>query len=101
MRPTGLKAFEKRTDEKSAIYAYEQRESAQFDEGHEGQFRANQRAWDWFHAQAAWYKRTATWWVVSAKKEETRLKRLATLIECLDQEKKIDQILSPRKPDGG
>jgi uncharacterized protein YdeI (YjbR/CyaY-like superfamily) len=97
MRPAGLKAFEKRTDERSAIYAYEQRHAAQLDEAHERQFRANQHAWDWFHAQAAWYRRTATWWVVSAKKEETRLKRLATLIDCSAQGKKIDQLLSSPK----
>jgi uncharacterized protein YdeI (YjbR/CyaY-like superfamily) len=97
MRPAGLKAFEKRSEEKSSIYAYEQKESAQFDQAHERQFRANQSAWDWFQTQAAWYRRTATWWVVSAKREETRLKRLATLIECSEQGKKIDQLLSSRK----
>ncbi len=101
MRDAGLKAFEKRSAEKSAIYAYEQRQAAELDEAHESRFRANQSAWDWFQAQAAWYKRTATWWVVSAKKEETRLKRLTLLIECSEQEKKIDQLLSSRKPESG
>jgi uncharacterized protein YdeI (YjbR/CyaY-like superfamily) len=69
MRTAGLKAFEERAEEKSGLYAYEQ------------QFRANKKAWDFFQAQAAWYRRAAIWWVISAKKEETRLKRLATLIE--------------------
>jgi len=99
MRAAGLAAFEKRSAEKSAIYAYEQRDSAQLDEAHERQFRANQRAWDWFQAQAPWYRRTATWWVVSAKKEETRLKRLATLIECSEQGTKIDQLTWRREPE--
>jgi uncharacterized protein YdeI (YjbR/CyaY-like superfamily) len=80
MRPAGLAAFAERAGEKSGIYAYEQK-AAQLDDEYERQFRANQQAWDFFQAQAAWYRRTAIWWVISAKKEETRLKRLATLIE--------------------
>jgi uncharacterized protein YdeI (YjbR/CyaY-like superfamily) len=80
MRPAGLKAFEERREEQSGIYAYEQ-ENAELTAAYEQQFRANKKAWDFFQAQAAWYQRTATWWVISAKKEETRLKRLATLIE--------------------
>ena len=39
------------------------------------------QAWDFFGAQAPWYRRTLIWWVVSAKQEKTRLKRLATLIQ--------------------
>jgi uncharacterized protein YdeI (YjbR/CyaY-like superfamily) len=92
MRTAGLKAFEKRTEAKSAIYAYERRDSARLEEAHEEQFRANALAWDWFNAQAPWYRRTSTHWVVSAKREETRLKRLATLIECSAQEKRIDPL---------
>ena len=81
MRPAGLKAFAARTEDKSGIYAYEQRDAARLDEASERRFRDNGRAWDFFQAQAAWYRRAAIWWVVSAKKEDTRLKRLATLIE--------------------
>ena len=80
MCPAGLKAFEERKEERSGIYAYEQ-ENAELHAAYEQQFRANKKAWDFFQAQAAWYQRTAIWWVISAKKEETRLKRLATLIE--------------------
>src|SRR6478672_9562634 len=65
MHPAGLKAFEARADDKSAIYAYEQKD-ARFDAADEQEFRANQGAWDFFHAQAPWYQRTATWWVISA-----------------------------------
>jgi uncharacterized protein YdeI (YjbR/CyaY-like superfamily) len=101
MRPAGLKAFEKRSEKKSSIYAYEQSEAAHLDEAHEQRFRANHSAWEWFQAQAAWYKRNATWWVVSAKREETKLKRLTTLIECSEQGKKIDRLLSSPKPKSG
>lgn len=80
MQPAGLAAFERRSEEKSAIYSYEQRKAAAFDEAHERQFRQNAAAWEFFQAQPPWYRRTATYLVVSAKKEETRQKRLADLI---------------------
>jgi uncharacterized protein YdeI (YjbR/CyaY-like superfamily) len=79
MRPAGLKAFQERTGERSGIYAYEQKNAAGLGV-YEKQFRANKKAWKFFEAQAPWYRKTATWWVISAKKEDTRLKRLATLI---------------------
>ena len=80
MHPAGLKAFGRRTEERSATYSYEQRKSARLDPGAERSFRANKKAWAYFRAQAPGYRQTATWWVISAKREETRNKRLATLI---------------------
>lgn len=80
MQPSGLKAFQKRDQERSGVYAYEQR-SHKLNDIYEKKLRTNKKAWDFFQAQAPWYQRTASWWVMSAKKEETRLKRLATLIE--------------------
>jgi uncharacterized protein YdeI (YjbR/CyaY-like superfamily) len=80
MRPAGLKAFERRTDERSAIYSYEQRKKARLDPEAERSFRANKKAWTFFRAQAPSYQRAAIWWVISAKREKTRQKRLATLI---------------------
>lgn len=79
MRPGGLRAFEQRSDDKSRIYAYEQGR-ATLDDEQERQFRANTAAWDFFQARPASYRQTAIWWVISAKKDETRRKRLATLI---------------------
>jgi uncharacterized protein YdeI (YjbR/CyaY-like superfamily) len=81
MTPAGHRAFEKRSDEKSAIYAYEQRHNAVLGDEFEKQFQANPKAWEWFQAQPPSYRKTAIWWVISAKQEATRLKRLATLIE--------------------
>ena len=95
MRPAGRKAFEERAEEKTGVYSYEQRHTAQFDEAHEQQFRANQPAWDFFQAQPAGYRRLAIWWVVSAKKEATRLKRLATLIEDSAQGRAIAALARP------
>jgi uncharacterized protein YdeI (YjbR/CyaY-like superfamily) len=80
MHPAGLRAFERRTDERSAIYSYEQRRAARLDPDAERSFRAKKKAWTFFQAQAPSYQRVAIWWVISAKREETRKKRLQTLI---------------------
>ncbi len=84
MQPAGTKAFEARSAERSSIYAYEQR-PASLPEPDEQQFRANAAAWEFFQSQAPSYRRTAIWWVVSAKREETRAKRLTTLIADSEQ----------------
>ena len=81
VQPAGLAAFERRAPERTGIYAYEQRATAALDAAAERTFRANAAAWEFFQAQAPSYRRTITWWVVSARREETRRKRLATLIE--------------------
>jgi uncharacterized protein YdeI (YjbR/CyaY-like superfamily) len=81
MRPAGRAAFEARRQERSGLYSYEQRHAAALDDAAEWQFRADERAWAFFNGQAAWYRRAAIWWVVSAKQEATRRRRLATLID--------------------
>lgn len=95
--PAGLAAFEKRSEKKSGIYSYEQRKSAELGDAYERQFRANEAAWEYFQAQAPSYRQTAIWWIVSAKKEETRQKRLAVLIESSAQERWIPGMLRPDK----
>lgn len=81
MTPAGLAAFEVRADERSAIYAHEQRHSASLSVAEEKQFEANKAAWAWFQAKPPSYQKNALYWVVSVKKEETRQKRLVTLID--------------------
>jgi uncharacterized protein YdeI (YjbR/CyaY-like superfamily) len=88
MRPSGIAAFQQRTEENTAVYSYEQTE-AQLGAEYERQFQANEAAWSFFQAQPPWYRKTATRWVTSAKREETRLKRLATLIEDSEQGRTI------------
>lgn len=80
MLPAGLKAFELRKEEKSGIYAYENRKLAEFGKAEEKRLRARPKAWDFFQRQPAGYRKLATWWVISAKREETRQKRLDKLI---------------------
>jgi len=79
MRPAGLRAFEGRTASKSAIYSYE-RPLATLAGDEQQIFQANAGAWSWFRAQPPSYQRTATYWVVSAKRPETRARRLNALI---------------------
>ena len=81
MRPAGLAAFEARTDARSAVYSYEQRHAAAFAPDDEARFRANAAAWGWWEKRPISYRTAATYWVVSAKKAETRARRLDTLIE--------------------
>jgi len=80
MSPAGMKAYEARTAERSEIYSYEQRKSAAFSPADERRFRAERAAWEYFQSCPPSYRQLATWWVVSAKKPETREKRLAKLI---------------------
>ncbi|MCC6626519.1 MAG: YdeI/OmpD-associated family protein [Chloroflexi bacterium] len=96
MRPAGLTAFAARTAARSGTYSFEQRATVALGEDYERRFRANQAAWDFFQAQAAGYRRTASWWVISAKREETRLRRLATLIDDSAQGRAI--ALLARRP---
>jgi len=80
MQPAGLRAFEHRRESKSAIYSYEN-ETRILPSADEKKLRANKKAWEFFNAQPPGYRRVAIYWVTSAKKEETRVRRLATLIE--------------------
>jgi uncharacterized protein YdeI (YjbR/CyaY-like superfamily) len=80
MHHAGLKAHDARREEKTGVYSYEQLHG-ELVEPYAGRLRRNRAAWQFFQAQAPWYRRKASWWIVSAKKEETRLRRLATLIE--------------------
>jgi len=80
MKPEGLKAFQARKEYRSGIYSYEQR-SDRLPEPYEKKLKQNKAAWAFFQAQPSWYRKQVYWWVVSAKKEETRLKRLEKFIE--------------------
>ena len=93
MHPTGTMAHQARSEAKSGIYAYEQRQTAELPEAMARRFRRHRKAWAFFQAQPAGYRRTATWWVVSAKKEETRERRLATLIEDSAAGRPIKQLV--------
>jgi uncharacterized protein YdeI (YjbR/CyaY-like superfamily) len=79
MHAAGLKAFRDRDVEKTRRYSFENR-PLPFDAAATRRFKADAKAWAWFSKQAPGYRRTAQWWVMSAKREETRARRLAILI---------------------
>ena len=81
MRPAGLDAFALRRENRSGIYSYEQRTAA-LPEPYAAMLAANKRAEAFFAAQPPSYRKLACWWVVSAKQEETRSKRLGKLIDA-------------------
>lgn len=91
MRPAGVAAFAKRDPKKSAIYSYERATAREMllDEAAMASIKADKKAWAFFDAQAPWYKRTCAHWVTNAKRPETRAKRIAILIECSRQGKRI------------
>ena len=80
MQPAGLAAYARRKEEKSGIYAYENRKKAVFDEADEKQFRANRPAWEFFQRQPPSYRQNVIWALATAKKEETRRRKLEKLI---------------------
>lgn len=80
MQPAGLASFENRKEDKSKIYSYEN-EEVKFSSDFEKLFKANKIAWDYFQSLAPSYRKPSTNWVMSAKQEATRIKRLKELID--------------------
>lgn len=97
MRPAGLKAFKARDPEKSGVYSFEQRQAAKLSPEAERKFKANKRAWKFFESQPPGYRRIATWYVVSAKQEQTRARRLARLIKDSAEGRRIGLLQRPDK----
>lgn len=81
MTKAGLAAFAARDEGRTGVYSFENRPAA-LEPAFEQRFRANRAAWAWYQEQAPWYRRTTAFWVMSAKKPETRERRLAALIDC-------------------
>ncbi|WP_234736872.1 YdeI/OmpD-associated family protein [Tellurirhabdus bombi] len=90
MAPAGLAAFEKREESKSKVYSFEQ-DSVQLDAIAEATFRQNEAAWTWFNTQAPSYRKAAIWWVMSAKQEVTKQKRLTELIQDSEERVRLKQ----------
>jgi uncharacterized protein YdeI (YjbR/CyaY-like superfamily) len=80
MHPAGIAAFEGRKPDRVAIYAYEQPESAELDAGQVARMQTVPEAWAWYSAQSPWYRKATAHWISTAKRPETRERRLAQLI---------------------
>jgi uncharacterized protein YdeI (YjbR/CyaY-like superfamily) len=81
MRPAGVAAFERRSGERTGVYSFERNGEAALPPEFEKRLRANAAAAEYFDSRPPWYRRTATHWVISAKREDTRKRRLTQLIE--------------------
>ena len=79
MQPAGLASFEKRTESKSKIYSYE-KDEVELTPKFKKHFKSDKKAWDYFQSLAPSYRKVSTHWVMSAKQEATRIKRLNKLI---------------------
>ena len=80
MTPAGRRAFASRTPERTGVYSFERSSAAVLGPDDEQRLRANPQAAKFFDAQPPWYQRTSIHWVVSAKRDETRRRRLDQLI---------------------
>jgi uncharacterized protein YdeI (YjbR/CyaY-like superfamily) len=88
MRPSGLKAFEARDLKRAKLYSYE-RKASKLGPELEKKFRANKKAWEFFQAQPPGYQSVISWYVISAKQEETRLRRLERLIKDSENGRRV------------
>jgi len=95
MSPPGLAAFEARRADRSGIYSFEQKEEPRLDDRAEATFRADAAAWEFFTAQAPSYRRAAVWWVVSAKQQATRDRRLTRLVEDSRARRRLEHLSRP------
>jgi len=93
VHPNGRAAFERRDEARSRIYAYENR-SRGFDAATEAAFRKHKRAWAFFESQAPSYRRTASFWVMSAKRDETKKRRLEKLIASSQAAERLASFVS-------
>jgi uncharacterized protein YdeI (YjbR/CyaY-like superfamily) len=94
MTQAGLAAFEAREESRTGVYSFEQR-STELAPGYRKRFAADEPAWRYFQREAPWYRRTSSHWVMSAKREETRLKRLQTLIDCSAEGLRVPPLRRP------
>jgi uncharacterized protein YdeI (YjbR/CyaY-like superfamily) len=97
MEEPGRAAFRAREESRSRVYSFENKEKAKLSPEFEKKLKANKAAYKFFSGQAPWYQRTSSYWVMSAKREETREKRLETLIDCCARETGIPTLLGREK----
>jgi len=93
MKPAGLKAFAARTDAKSGVYSFENK-PRELSPELVREFKANKAAWEFFQQQPPGYRRLISFWVMSAKQEETRQRRLAQLMSDSKQGRRLGMLSS-------
>lgn len=96
MTQSGLDAWAARSHERSVRYSYEQK-NVQLSPAYEKKLRANAKAWAYFESLAPSYRKPSVWWVMSAKQEKTRLRRLDILIDCSSKGTKIPSLVRKKR----
>jgi uncharacterized protein YdeI (YjbR/CyaY-like superfamily) len=95
MAPAGLRAYEARTPERTGVYSFERADAAVLPPEFERRLRANAAASEWFEARPAGYRKSAIHWVTSAKREDTRMRRLQQLIDCSAEGRAVPPLTRP------
>ena len=96
MMPAGIAAWERRKPDKMGIYSFE-KELQVFEPAMDRAFRKNRKAWAYFEAQAPYYRKQATGFVVGAKRPETRERRFALLVECSEKGERLPHTVNKPK----
>jgi uncharacterized protein YdeI (YjbR/CyaY-like superfamily) len=96
MKKAGIEAFKKRRPENSGVYSFEQ-DKIKLDKSYESKIKKNKKAWSFFQSLPPSAKKPSIWWIMSAKKEETRIRRLDILIQSSEKGEKIPQLDISRK----
>jgi uncharacterized protein YdeI (YjbR/CyaY-like superfamily) len=96
MQPAGLAIYEKRKENNAQLYSFEQ-EVVVLSEADQNELASNEKAWHFFQSQAPSYRKAAIWWVISAKTEATRRKRLTTLIQDSEAGQRLAHLTRAKK----
>ncbi|HXV86017.1 MAG TPA: YdeI/OmpD-associated family protein [Gemmatimonadales bacterium] len=96
MRAPGLRAFGARKEGDAPAYSFEQRRTVRMPPTYLKEIRANAPAWAFFRRQPPWYQRTCAWYVISAKRKETRRRRLGIVIRDSAAGRRIGILERPR-----
>jgi uncharacterized protein YdeI (YjbR/CyaY-like superfamily) len=97
MQPRGLAAYEARKEYRSGIYSYEQR-SVELPNQYAERLQANNDAWEFYQTRPPGYRKMVNWWILSAKTEVTRMKRLNQLIEMSAHRQTFEALTRSKKP---
>ena len=100
MHASGLAAYELRDPKRTGVYSFENK-PRQLSPAFEKQLRQNKKAWEFFQEQPAYYKRLLIFRIMSAKKEETQIRRLEQLIEVSANGQRIGLLTAKPEPQKG
>jgi uncharacterized protein YdeI (YjbR/CyaY-like superfamily) len=95
MAPSGLAAVRTREASRTGLYSFEHA-AVSLAPAYEKRLRARKEAWAYFQAQAPFYQRTVAFWIMSAKRPETRMRRLEVLIACSAEARRIPLLARDR-----